>query len=132
MKNLANCTPREFLRQTVRIRHAVENWLKLTDIANIRRKLPKLPDDLTPEEKSEKLAEQATKNIGLMIDAIAEKHPDETVELLGLLCFVEPEHVDDYAMSAYMGAIADMAANEDVVRFFTSLVQLGRMFGLTE
>lgn len=131
MKNLANCTPREFLRQTVKIRRAVENWLKLTDVLNIRKKLPEMPPDLTPDERKKRVSEQASANLALMVDAIADEHPDETAELLGLLCFVEPENVDDYPMSAYMGAVAEMMANEDVMRFFTSLVQLARTLGLT-
>lgn len=131
MKNLANCTPREFLRQTAKIRRAVENWLKITDIMNIRKKLPEMPTNITEDEKARRMSEQARANISLMVNAIAEEHPDETAELLGMLCFVEPDHVDDYPMSAYMGAIGDMAENEDVLRFFISLVKLARTFGLT-
>ena len=130
MKNLANCGPREFMRQTNRIRHAVEKWLKLTDIMNIRKRLPNLPDDLPQEEREKKLAEQARANFGLMLDAVMEEHPEETVDLLALLCFVEPENADDHTMSEYMGAMADMAENEDVLRFFTSLVRLARQAGL--
>ena len=36
MKNLANCTPREFLRQTNRIRKAAARWLERTDALAIR------------------------------------------------------------------------------------------------
>lgn len=132
MKNLANCTPREFMRQTWKIRNAVEKWLTLTDIMNIRKRLPELPKDATTEEKQKLLAEQSRKNIGLMLDAIMDEHPDETVDLLALCCFVEPENVDDHPMSEYLGAISDMVSNEDVLRFFTSLVQLTRKLGLTE
>ena len=77
MKNLANCGPREFLRQTAKIRHAVEKWLTLTDIINIRKRLPDLPDDMPEDEKRDKVLEQAKANVKLMLDAktllIAEK-----------------------------------------------------------
>ena len=42
VKTLANCTDVEFLRQTNKIRKAVEKWLTDTDIANIRKRMPKL------------------------------------------------------------------------------------------
>ena len=34
-------------------------------------------------------------------------------------------------MSDYLGAITEMVSNEDVIRFFTSLVQLAQTLGLT-
>lgn len=37
MKNLANCTPSEFLKQTNKIKKSVEKWLKATDIMEIRK-----------------------------------------------------------------------------------------------
>ena len=42
MKNLANCTPREFLKQTYRIKKSVEKWLELTDLLNMRKNMPTL------------------------------------------------------------------------------------------
>jgi hypothetical protein len=72
---------------------------------------------------------QAQANISAILDAIMDEHPDETVDLLALCCFVEPECADDYTMSEYMGAVADMVGDANVMRFFTSLVQLGRMSG---
>ena len=131
MKNLANCGPREFMRQTSKIRHAVKEWLTLTDVMNIRKRLPEMQKDITDDEKQEKLAEQAKANFSLMLDAIMDEHPDETVDLLALCCFVEPKDADDYPMSEYLGAINDMICNEDVLRFFTSLMQLARTLGLT-
>lgn len=130
MKNLANCGPREFMRQTSKIRHAVEKWLTLTDIINIRKRLPELPTDLSEDEKRDRLIKQAKENMDLMLDSIMDEHPDETADLLALCCFVEPKDADKYPMSDYLGAFADMVENEDVWRFFTSLVRLARTSGL--
>lgn len=132
MKNLANCTPREFMRQTSKIRHAVEKWLTITDIMNIRKRLPEIPVDATKEEKDKLLIEQSRKNIGFMLDAIMDEHPDETLELMALCCFVPLEDIDNYPMSEYLGSITDMISNEDVIRFFISLVRLGQTLGLKE
>jgi len=132
MKNLANCTPREFLTQTVKIRHAVEKWLKVTDVMAIRKRMPNLPEDMPKEERAKAISEQARANVGAMIDALADEHPDETVELLALLCFVEPDDVNNHKMSEYLGAIADMLGDEDVWSFFTSFQRLGQRVGLME
>ena len=117
------------MRQTAKIRHAVEKWLTLTDIINIRKRLPDLPKDI-PED--EKITERAKANLNAMLDSVMDKYPDETVDLLALCCFVEPKDADNHPMSEYLGALSDMVENEDVIRFFTSLVRLGRTLGLME
>ena len=136
MKNLANCKPSEFLKQTVRIKKSVEKWLTDTDVLNIRKNVPnfaKVDKDTSAEEQAEiraknrELAQkQARENLSKIFDAIFEQHPDETLELLALLCFVEPAQVDDYPICDYLNAIAEMISNEAVVGFFTSLARLGQ------
>jgi len=126
MKNLANCKPSEFLRQTNRIRKSVEKWLTETDIMSIRKRMPKMPDIVTPEERKKLMSEQARKNLSAILDAALEEHPDETLELLALMCFVEPENVDDYPVADYLGAFAELIGNRAVLDFFTSLMQLAR------
>lgn len=124
MKNLANCKPSEFLRQTYKIKKSVEKWLKLTDIMNIRKRKPNFPDDITPEEKSELIKKQIRDNATAMFDAIIGEHPDETLEVLALMCFVDPEHVDDYPVKEYLKAFTELINDEDVLSFFTSLARL--------
>lgn len=135
MKNLANCKPSEFLAQTNRLRKTAERFLTVTDIMNIRKRLPKgmpeLTADLSVDEteavkkkRKEMVSAQVRKNLGAIFDAILEEHPAETLELLALCCFVEPTNVDDHTMSEYLGAILDMAEDENVMRFFTLLTHL--------
>lgn len=126
MKTLANCTPREFLKQTARIRHTVEDWLDATKILDIRKNIPEIPKDATPEEKQKIVYGQAKKNLSKILDAILYEHPDETLDLLGLLCFIEPEDVDNHPVDFYLDAVSDLISNRAVIRFFTSLVQLGQ------
>lgn len=127
MKNLANCKPREFLQQTNRIRKVAEKWLQSTNILNIRKNLPEYPEGATQEEKDKILQEQAKKNLSKMLDAILETNSDDTLDLIALLCFVEPENVDDHEMSEYIGALSELISNRDVLRFFTSLMRLAQM-----
>jgi hypothetical protein len=137
MKNLANCKPSEFLKQTSRIRKATEKWLDYTGILDIRKNLPEyeaITADMSEEEiataqkeNAKRRDEQICKNLSAMLDAIMDEHPEETLELLALLCFVEPKDVDDHEISEYLEAITDMVTNKAALGFFTSLAQLGQM-----
>ena len=126
MKSLANCKPTEFLAQTNRIKKSVESWLKITGIPQIRADIPEIPKGMPDDEAQKMIAEAAKRNFNRILDSILEKHPAETLELLALCCFVEPENVDDHSMTEYMDCVSDLIANESVLRFFTSLIRLGQ------
>lgn len=136
LKTLANCKPSEFLRQTNRIRKAAAEWLTATDILNIRKNKPvleEIEEGMSDAEKvaiaatnRERLEAQARENVMAMLDAIVDENPEGTLELLALSCFIEPEHVDDYQMSEYFGAITELIEDENVMGFFTSLARLGQ------
>lgn len=126
MKNLANCKPSEFLVQTNRIRKCAENWLTVTDIMNIRKNQPELKEGMTKEQRQAAMQEQAKKNLSKMFDAMLEAHAKETLELLALACFIEPEDVDEHPMSEYLEALNELINDKAVLGFFTSLVRLGQ------
>ena len=136
MKSLANCKPTEFFKQTLRIKRNVEKWLTSDDIKEIRSRkadLEEIKDDMTPREQGEimlrnkeKRDEIAMKNFMEILEVMLDKKFEETLSVLALCCFVEPENVDDYEMDDYFGAIADLIANPNVMRFFASLAQLGQ------
>ena len=101
LKNLATCTPREFLKQTNRIRKSAERWMNATDIINIRGRkiegLQEIPKDNLEEairiqkENADKIMKQRAKNLNEILDSALEEHIDETLEVLALACFVEPQ-----------------------------------------
>lgn len=124
LKTLATCKPREFLQQTNRIRKITEKWLSATGILNIRKTLPEFPENATQEEKDRLTQEQVKKNLSKMLDAILEDNSEETLELLALLCFVEPEDVDNHEMAEYIEAVSGLISNKAVLSFFTSLIRL--------
>lgn len=136
MKNLATCKPSEFLKQTSRIRKATEKWLDFTGVLDIRKNIPEYKEitvDMTDDEieavqkeNRKRREEQINKNFSAMLDAIMDEHPEETLELLALLCFVEPKDVDDHTVSEYLEAITEMINDKAVVGFFTSLARLGQ------
>lgn len=136
MKNLANCKPSEFLKQTLRIKRLVEKWLTSEDIAEIRKRLPKtekILQTMTKEEQGEVLLrnqkaekEQMMKNFMDILDVMLDRKFDETLAVIALSCFVEPENVDDYEIDEYLGCIADMLESRNVIRFFASVARVGQ------
>ena len=131
-KNLANCNLKEFMVQTRLIKHHVEKWLTETDIMNIRKNLPDIPDDVDNEKKKELLTDQAMKNISKMFDAIFDEHPDDTITLIALLCFVPENEVEEHPMTYYMQSITEMLMEKTVWDFFISLAVAARRIGLTK
>lgn len=134
LKTLASCKPSEFLRQTNRIRKVAEKWLKVTKIMEIRGNRPELEEvdesmDIEDriaviDRNKKRVTDQAMKNISKMLDSIMEEHPEETLELLALCCFVEPENVDDHLMSEYLDAFTSLINDKSVMGFFSSLIAL--------
>ena len=54
-----------------------------------------------------------------------EKYPEQTLEIMAVCCFVEPEDLNNHMMDEYLGAMAELISNQSVISFFSSLVQLG-------
>lgn len=126
MKNLANCKPTEFLKQTNRIRKVAEEWLDLTGILDIRKNKPVFPEGATEEEKLELAKKQVKKNLSDMLTKILDEYPEGTLKLLALLCFIEPEDADNHEVCEYLDSFAELISNESVLRFFVSLMRLGQ------
>jgi hypothetical protein len=135
MKNLANCTPTEFLAQTNKIRKSVRGWLKLTDIMNIRQKRPKLTpltNEMSDEERAqvildnkEAMKEQARENFNLMLDKMLDDYPEQTLEVIGLINFIDKSELDNYKMVDLMANTLEMLEDEAVMGFFGLLMRLG-------
>ena len=136
MKSLASCKPSEFLRQTNRIRKSVERWLTDTDVMNIRRRIPEYEvaeKGISADERkaliernAEKERAQVKANVSAILDAVLEEHPDETLEVLALCCFVEPEDADNHSVKEYIAVLSDLLNDKDVLAFFTSLARLAQ------
>ena len=142
MKNLANCKPSEFLRQTSLIRKSVANWLTVTEVMEIRKRLPSLipiKAEMSDEEKEKAAAEnmrrrneQIRKNALDILSSVLDEHPDETLELLALLCFVDPAEVDDHSVEEYLEAFTELINSQAVVNFFISLARLANLDSMTQ
>lgn len=126
MKTLANCNPREFLVQTNKIRKSVVKWLDETKILEIRANKPHFTEGATEEEKKTATIEQIKTNLSEMLDAMLDEHPEETAELLGLLCFIEPSDLDNHTMPELLNAFTEIINCPEIIGFFTSLMQLAQ------
>lgn len=137
MKTLANCKPSEFLSQTYKIKRSVEKWLDLTKVLEIRSTAPegivKITDEMTIAEKGEALKnnkvlfeKQAKENISKMLDNMLGEYPQETLELIALICFIEPEEIDNYKTRDILANVSEILDDEAVVNFFTSLMRSGQ------
>lgn len=126
MKTLANCNPREFLVQTSKIRKRAADWLGKTHILEIREKKPVYAEGMTEDEKQEAMRQQVKANLNEMLDSMLDEYPNETADLLGLLCFIDPDDLDNHRMVEILKAVTDVISDKDVLDFFISLMQLGQ------
>lgn len=138
MKTLANCKPSEFLSQTYKIKKSVEKWLDITKVLDIRKEMPddiiKITDTMTVEEKGEAFKlnkeafnKKAYENLSKMLDSMLGEHPDETLELIALICFIEPKDIDNYTTSELLANMDSILSDENVLGFFSSLMRSGQM-----
>ena len=133
-KNLANCTPDEFLDQTYLIMNAAEKFMKVNDILGIRGRkvegLQEIPADNEEEadrirkENAKKITAQRMKNVKDLLTSMLHTNKSETLELLALSCFIAPEDINNYSMPYFLRNVGEMISNQDVLAFFTSLAQL--------
>ena len=78
-------------------------------------------------ENKRKSEEQMQKNAMAILEAVLDEHPEETLELLALLCFIEPEDADNHSVEEYLRAFSELISNQDVLNFFLSLARLGNL-----
>ena len=126
MKNLSNCKPSEFLAQTIKIKNLVRDWLDATKIMDIRKNFSQVGKNLTAEERTNAIVNQALSNWSDMLDRMFVDNAEKTLALIALVNFVEPERVDDYEMGDYLQSIGELLGDSRVISFFTSLVRLNQ------
>lgn len=125
MKTLANCTLKEFLQQTNKIRHKAADFYNIIGIADIRKTMPTLTGKETPEEAEKKRIEQGKKNISAIIDKCIDANIDATIEIIGLMCFKTPEEAENMNATEFIDVVFEIIGSERVMNFFTKMVKSG-------
>lgn len=110
MKTIANCTPKEFAVQTV----------KITD------RIKKYADGI---KKLKEQAEGGNTDIFSIISYICDGNVDETMEICGALCFMSGEEFanlqpDESGDNDGIVALADIAKSKRCIGFFTTVLQI--------
>ena len=66
------------------------------------------------------------KNLDEMMDALLEKDPESTVQLLGMLCFMEPEEALAANGMELFNVAMELLNSKAVLGFLSSLMNLAR------
>ena len=108
MKTIANCTPKEFAVQTV----------KITD------KIKKYADNIKKLK-----AEDANADVFSVINYICDGNVDETMEICGALCFMSGEEFanlepDENGDNDGIYALSEIARSKRCLGFFTTALQM--------
>ena len=121
MKTLANCDNIEFMQQTYKIADTVKAYLTKTKIMELRKRMPNT-DGMTDEEKTEVIRKAASENLMEIIRVALVEHAEETLSILGLICFIEDKEqlrTDRSILNESVSALLDV----NVLDFFISLMQ---------
>lgn len=121
MKNLANCDSIEFISQGYKVIEAAKDLITKSKVLDIRSRRPKYTGNETPEEKAEKAREQAKKNIFDMLGCLMRDNPEKTAQVLGLMCFIEPEDIKNHKGIEFIAPATELLASREVLDFFSSL-----------
>lgn len=116
MKTIANCTPKEFAVQTVKLSNRIKNYSD-----GIKR----IKEQYEKAENGEK-----TGGVFEIISYICGDNVDETMELCGALCFVTGEefaNLDPDKGEDGILALVDIANSKRCIRFFSTLLQIGKL-----
>lgn len=121
IKTLANCDNVEFLSQTYKIADAVSAYVSELKIQEIRKKIPDV-SNMDNDAKKKALNEAAKKNILEILRNALVENTEDTLKILGLICFcedIEAVKNDRKLISEAMAALCD----ESVLDFFISVLQ---------
>lgn len=121
MKNLANCNPIEFTLQGYKVIEAAKDLLTESKVLDIRNKKPKFTGNETEEEKAHKYREQAKKNIFEMLGVLMRDNPEKTAKVLGLMCFIEPDDIENHKGIELLAPATELLASREVLDFLFSL-----------
>lgn len=121
MKTIASLKGPEFLRACNRTRHAVSDFIEETGVMELRKIMPKIPENATADEKAKLFEEQGKKNINAILDRLLEEYPDATYKVLCTLAIPEDgEELDGFDL---LGAALELVGSDKTLDFFGRLVK---------
>ena len=138
-KNLLNCKPSEALAQMWKVAEIASPWLAATKIFEIKKPIPPekfkvVPENGTEEEK--RIANAYNNNVARaevkkrlfeMLQVMLKDNAQQTLELIAVANFVEPEDIDEYDFADFLEPISEMISDQRLVNFFISAARLNNM-----
>jgi hypothetical protein len=130
MKTLASCTALEFLTQTNKVRKRAEAWLNLIDLKGIYERCPVPGKDADAKVRGRWNAEF----MAALYDASMGRCPRETVELLGVMMFMEPAEALAMPSTDLIRGAEELLNSPEVTGFFMSWLKsaVQRIFDTAE
>ena len=119
MKNFANCTPEEFMKQAVKFRAPFLKWIEDVGIHEINARRPDGYDDMKQEEKAQIAYKIIAENYGEILGVALEKNLEDTINIMCMATFTDREDFNSHTMTEYLEAIGEMLRSKEVKSFFT-------------
>ena len=125
MKTITELNGTDFLRQCNKVRYAVQDILKETNVLKIRETKPTLTGKESPEEVERLYREQSNKNLSKMVDVMLEEKPEETMKLFRLLVTPDEGETEPSGFEMVMIGL-NILSDKRVLDFLSSLIRLGQ------
>ena len=120
-KTLANCKAAEFLRQANKIRKQAKEYYDILNISGIRDRMAK------KYAEQDEAGKEATSHefVSEILDAVLDANAEKTVEIVGLVAFMEPEQAQELEPAEMFDILFDCLTSERVMDFFIKMAALG-------
>lgn len=126
MKTIASLGLEESLCAMNDVADDVENYLQVTGIMEIRKRMPAFTGKENPALRQVMLDEQAKKNMREIRKTVLKDHVRETAEIVKKLCVPEEgESVETMTGADVMKVVMQVFSDRKTMDFFVSLVRLG-------
>lgn len=119
-KTLANCSAVDGLKQMNIIRKEISDFYTALNIEGIKQKYAKKQDEYSDMD-SGALAKMFLDDI---LSAALDQNAEKTVEIIGLLAFMNKQESQSLSLSEAYAIINDCLNSQPVVDFFSSAVRL--------
>lgn len=124
-KTLANCSLYEFLRQSNKIRKAVGDYYDDCNFGEIMKRKPEFPAGADVETMKAIALDFRKAQINEVLDICLDTNVEKTVEIIGLMCFMDKEEAEKMPANVFMGLALELISSQEVLDFFSKMVQSG-------
>ena len=124
--NMANCPQDVFMKHAYTLRSDVEEFVKLTGLADIRAEKPELSDDMSEEEKEKARTAHIHSKWDRILSACFGDNAEKSYEIMAKMCFSDTETIKALQPYELNNLALMLLSNSRINDFFTSL----RLWGL--